>query len=102
LFPAAFADHATVLLITIVVTAISLLFYAVMRGGTSALLAVGLFGILGVSEAHHWIKAIHEQAYGPGLVTSFAYVGIGLLLTVEVARQLRMRRRLRQTTAATA
>jgi hypothetical protein len=102
MFPAAYADHATVLLITIVVTAISLMFYALMRGGTAVLLVAGLFGLLGIHEAHHWIEALGKRAYDPGLLTSFAYVGVGLLITVEVVRELKQRWRSRKPSAATA
>lgn len=77
LFPPAFADRASVLLITIVFTAISLVFYALMRGGSSALVVAGMFGLLGVTEAHHWIEAAAAGAYDPGLITSFAYVAVG-------------------------
>jgi hypothetical protein len=91
LFPEAYVDHASVVLITIVFTVISLVFYALMRGGVAPLMVAGLFGVLGINEAHHWIEAISERAYDPGLFTSFAYVGAGLLIMVEVFRELKMR-----------
>ena len=89
LFPAAYADHASVLLITVVCTAISLVFYALMRGGSATLIVAAAFGVFGISEAHHWIEALSSRAYDPGLVTSFAYVGIGILLVMEVVRDVR-------------
>jgi hypothetical protein len=88
LFPAAYADRASVLLITIVFTAISLIFYFLMRGGAAPLIVAGLFGVLGITEAHHWIEAIRERSYDPGLLTSVAYVGVGLLIMIEVFHEL--------------
>lgn len=84
LFPSAYADEASVILITIVFTTMSLLIYAGMRGGKVALFVAALFGALGMQEAHHWIEAIGKRAYDPGLVTSFAYVGVGALILREV------------------
>lgn len=89
MFPAAYADHATVTLITLVFTAISLIFYALMRGGRAPLVIAGTFGLLGIGEAHHWLEAVTTGAYDPGLVTSFLYVGVGVLIVREVARELR-------------
>lgn len=87
LFPPASADHASVLLITIVFTTISLIFYALMRGGRTPLVMAAIFGLLGIAEAHHWLQAATTGAYDPGLVTSFLYVGVGLLIVREVARE---------------
>ena len=92
LFPAAYADHATVLLITIVFTAMSLVFYALMRGGVAPLIVALVFGVFGVTEAHHVIEAIVTRSYDPGLFTSFAYVAVGLLLSIEAAKELMARR----------
>jgi len=92
LFPAAYADHASVLLITIVFTAISLVFFALMRGGAAPLIVAGAFGVFGVTEAHHWVEALLARAYDPGLVTSVAYVVVGLLLTREVVREWKLSR----------
>ena len=89
MFPAAYADHASVLLITIVGTAVSLVFYALMRGGSATLIVAGVFGVFGITEAHHWMEAMVSGAYDPGLLTSFAYVGIGVLLVMEVIREVR-------------
>ena len=89
MFPAAYADHASVLLITLVCTAISLVFYALMRGGSATLITAGAFGLFGISEAHHWLEALSSRAYDPGLVTSLAYVWIGALLVREVVREVR-------------
>lgn len=87
MFPAAYGDHASVALITIIFTTISLIFYALMRGGRAPLVVAATFGLLGIGEAHHWLEAAATGAYDPGLVTSFLYVGIGLLIVREVARE---------------
>ncbi|HEY0628054.1 MAG TPA: HXXEE domain-containing protein [Sphingomicrobium sp.] len=91
MFPANYADHASVTLITIVFTAISLVFYALMRGGRAPLFMAAIFGILGVGEGHHWLQAVSTGGYDPGLITSFLYVGIGVLILKEVARESGMR-----------
>ena len=92
LFPVDYADHASVLLITIIFTAISLVFYALMRGGLATLIVAGVFGVMGIAEGHHWIAAFEKRSYDPGLLTSFAYVGVGLLLLIEVVREAKARR----------
>jgi hypothetical protein len=89
MFPTSLADRASVLLVTIVFLTVSFLLYALMRGGRAALVVLGLFGLLGVGEAHHWIEAIAERAYDPGLVTSVPYVWIGTLILIEVALEWR-------------
>lgn len=91
LFPPAWGDHATVLLITIVFTSLSLVLYALMRGGIAPLVVAGAFGLFGVSEAHHWLEAIGKGGYDPGVITSIAYVGVGCLIVVEVAREFKAR-----------
>lgn len=93
LFPMSWADQASVLLITIIFSSVSLMLYAVMRGGAAGLIVIGLFGVLGVGEAHHWIEATMEQGYDPGLVTSFAFVCVGALIVAEVGLELRVPRR---------
>ncbi len=87
LFPADWADHASVLLITIVVTALSLAFYALVRSPGAARWVVGVFGVLGVTEAHHWFDAMAKGAYDPGLVTSVAYVGVGAWMLRRLWRE---------------
>lgn len=89
LFPLQLAGEASVTLITIVFATVSAMFYALMRGGRAAVIAVGVFGVLGVSEAHHWIEALMKGAYDPGLVTSVSYVWVGVLILAEVRRELR-------------
>ena len=89
LFDPAFADSASVILITIVFTIISLVIYAAMLGGRARLTVAGVFGILGVSEIHHLFEAIAEAAYDPGVLTSLAYFAVGCLMVREVWRELR-------------
>ena len=55
----------------------SLAFYALVRSPGAARWVVGVFGVLGVTEAHHWFEAMSKGTYDPGLVTSVAYVGVG-------------------------
>jgi len=95
-FPENWADQASVLLITVVFAGVSLMFYALIRGGTTALIVIALFGVLGVGEAHHWIEAIQKRAYDPGLITSFAYVWVGVMIEIEVGRELVAHRRQRR------
>lgn len=90
LFPDRFSDQASVLLITIVFTSMSLMIFAALVGNGAALAVVALFGVLGVQEAHHWVEAIEKEAYDPGLVTSFAYVWVGALILREVWSQVAM------------
>jgi hypothetical protein len=87
LFDPSAADHASVLLITLVWTAVSLLFYAVMSGGTARLVAVGLFGLFAVTEVHHIAEALMKGAYDPGVLTCVPYAVVGFQLTAAVARE---------------
>lgn len=83
-FPPTWSDQASVLLITIVVTGLSLVLYALVRSAGAARWVVGAFGLLGVTEAHHWLESIAKGGYDPGLITSVAYVGIGALILREL------------------
>lgn len=87
LFPESMNGEASVVLITIVFCSVSLILYAVMRGGAAQLAVYALFGVFGLQEAHHWIEAIASGGYDSGLVTSFAYVAVGAWILVEVARE---------------
>ena len=88
-FPPASADLATVILITVVWTKVSLLFYAFLVGGTARLFVLALFGLFGVSEVHHVIEALIKGGYEAGVVTSIPYAAVGCLLVAEVWRELR-------------
>jgi len=89
LFAPAHADVATVGLITVVWTLVSLLFYAVLVGGTARLSVLGLFGLFGVHEAHHIVEAIAEGGYDPGLVTCVPYALAGYAMVKAVAQEYR-------------
>ena len=89
LFAPSAADHASVLLITIVWTLVSLMFYTMLREGTGRLLIVGGLGFFGVTEIHHLIESIAKGAYDPGVITCVPYAIVGGLLVAAVARELR-------------
>lgn len=89
LFAPASADLATVILITVVWTKVSLLFYALLVGGTARLVVLALFGLFAVSEAHHVIEMLTKGGYEAGVVTSIAYALVGCLLLAEVWREFR-------------
>ena len=88
-FAPASADLATVILVTVVWTKVSLLFYALLVGGTARLAVLALFGIFGVSEVHHVIEALAKGGYDAGVVTSIAYATVGCALVAEVWREYR-------------
>ena len=88
-FASASADLVTVMFITVVWTKVSLVFYAVLIGGTPRLLVLALFGLFGASEAHHVIEALAKGGYDAGVVTSIPYAAVGCLLVVEAWRELR-------------
>lgn len=89
LFDPAFADSATVILITIVFTLVSVVIYAAMLGGRARLTVAGVFGFLGVMEVHHVFGSIAKAGYDPGAVTSLVYFAVGCLMVREVWRELR-------------
>ena len=90
LFPEAAADHATVLLITIVWTLVSLALLAVLKGGRARLAVVGLFAVFSATEIHHVIEAVVTRSYDPGVITCIPYAIIGGLLTVAVWREFKV------------
>jgi hypothetical protein len=87
LFDPPMADHASVLLITIVWTTVSLLVYAVLKEGTHRLVVMGLFGVFAATEVHHIIESLIKVAYDPGALTCVPYAAVGCLLTAAVARE---------------
>src|SRR5262245_59525354 len=93
LFDPAAADSATVILITIVWTICSLLFYAVLREGIPRLLMMGLMGVFGVSELHHVLEAVAKGGYDAGVITCVPYAYVGALLVGAVWRELTLVRR---------
>ena len=91
-FSAADADWASVLLVTIVGSILSLAFYALMSGGMARTIALAAFALLGISEIHHVIEAIAKAGYDPGVVTSLAYCWSGCALLAAVWDQFRLSR----------
>jgi len=87
LFDPSKADHASVLLITIVWTTVSLLVYALLKEGTPRLVVMGLFGVFAATEVHHVIESFIKGAYDPGVVTCVPYAAVGCLLIAAVARE---------------
>ena len=94
-FGQASADLATVILITVIWTKVSLLFYALLAGGTPRLVVLAMFGLFGLFEAHHVIAALTKGGYDACVITSLPYAAVGWGLIAEVWREFR-----RGTTAA--
>jgi hypothetical protein len=92
-FEPAAADHATVILITVVWTMTSLLFYGLLRGGTARLVVLGIFGLFGAQEVHHVIESLQTGAYDPGLVTCVPYALLGALLLSAVWQEFKQESR---------
>ena len=88
-FAPASADLATVMLITVVWTKVSLILYVFLVGGTARLVVLAFFGLFGVSEVHHVIEALVKGGYEAGIVTSIPYAAVGCLLLAEVWREFR-------------
>jgi hypothetical protein len=88
-FAPAAADHASVILITVVWTLCSVMLYAVLREGTPRLVVMGLLGLFGVQEVHHVVESIAKGAYDPGVITCIPYAIAGGLLTQTVWREFR-------------
>jgi hypothetical protein len=88
LFDPSMADHASVLLITIVWTTVSFLFYALLKEGTPRLVVTGLFGLFAATEVHHIVSSFRKGAYDPGVLTCVPYAAVGCVLVAAVAREL--------------
>ena len=89
LFPPAFGDHASVILITIIWTLVSVLFYSLLHDGVARLIVPAIFGVFGATEIHHLIEALVKGAYDPGVITCIPYATVGALLVTDVWRQFR-------------
>jgi hypothetical protein len=83
------ADLASVILVTVVWTKVSLILYAILVGGVARLVVLAMFGLFGVSEVHHVIEALAKGGYDAGVVTSIPYTAIGCLLVADVWRTFR-------------
>jgi uncharacterized membrane protein YeaQ/YmgE (transglycosylase-associated protein family) len=92
LFDPSWADQASVLLITIVWTVVSIMFYALLTEGMPRLLVLGLFGAFAASEIHHVFESLAKGAYDPGVIMSVPYAIVGGLLIHAVAREFKSRR----------
>ena len=88
-FAPASADLATVILVTVVWTKVSLVIYAILVGGTPRLVVLALFGLFGASEAHHVIEALASGGYDPGVVTAIPYAAVGCVMVAELWREFR-------------
>jgi hypothetical protein len=91
-FPPTAADHASVILITIVWTICSVLLYAVLREGTPRLVVMGILGVFGAMEAHHVVQAVANGGYDPGVITCIPYSIVGYLLVQSVWREFQRSR----------
>jgi hypothetical protein len=87
------ADTATVILITTVWTACSLMFYALLHEGWPRLVVPGLFGVFGVTELHHVFEALSKAGYEAGVITCVPYAYVGALLVAAVWREWKRGRR---------
>lgn len=88
-FTAAAADSASVILVVIVWTTVSLVVYALLRGGLARLAVMMAFGIFGAAEIHHVLESVIERGYDPGVITSVPYAWAGALLVQAVWREYR-------------
>jgi hypothetical protein len=88
-FDPAAADWATVVLVTIVWTFVSVLFYALLHDGRARLIVPGLLGFFGATEIHHVVEALRKGGYDPGVVTCVPYAILGALLVAAVWRELK-------------
>jgi len=86
-FAPASADLATVILVTVVWTNVSLMLYALLVGGIPRLIVLGFFGLFGASEVHHVVEALVKGGYEAGVITSIPYAVIGCLLVAAVWRE---------------
>src|SRR6187397_139288 len=77
-FPPATADHASVILITIIWTICSVLLYAVLREGTPRLAVMGMLGVFGAMEVHHVVQAFANGGYDAGVITCIPYAIVGV------------------------
>ena len=97
-FAPASADLATVILVTVVWTKVSLILYAILIGGVARLVVLAMFGLFGAQEVHHVVEAVVKGGYDAGVVTSIPYAVVGCLLVTEVWRARQHRAAATQTT----
>ena len=88
-FAPAAADHASVILITIIWTLVSVLFYSLLHDGPVRLIVPAIFGVFGAPEVHHLIESLLKGAYDPGVITCVPYAVVGALLVAAVWHEFR-------------
>ena len=88
-FDAATADHASVILITVVWTLVSVLFYSLLHDSPVRLIVPAIFGVFGATEVHHLIESLLKGAYDPGVITCVPYAAVGALLVAAVWREFK-------------
>jgi len=81
-------DYGIVVLVTIIGTLFLVLSYCLLVGGRSQLVAVAIFGAFAVAESHHFVTAIANGGYSPGVVTAIPFVVFGILLLRAVLLEL--------------
>lgn len=82
-------DHASVILITLIWTLVSVLFYSLLQDGPVRLIVPAIFGVFGATEIHHLIESLLKGAYDPGVITCVPYAVVGALLVAAVWREFR-------------
>jgi hypothetical protein len=88
-FDPAAADSATVVLITVIWTVCSLMFYALLIGGTPKLAVLGVFGLFGAQEVHHVVESLNKRGYDAGVISCVPYAALGCLLVAAVWKELK-------------
>lgn len=73
-------DIGTWWLVVMTATLVQLLMYGLLAGGRWRLAAAGFLGVFAISELHHIIRSMAAGAYNPGVVTCFAFIGIGWMM----------------------
>jgi hypothetical protein len=81
------ADVGTVLLVMITFSLVNLIVYALLLGGRSRLIALGLFAAVALGEVHHILKTIVHATYFPGAVTAIPFFIFGVLLMRAIIRE---------------
>ena len=83
------ADQASVILITVIWTLVSVLFYSLLHDGPVRLIVPAIFGVFAATEVHHVLEAIQKGGYDPGVITCVPYAVVGALLVAAVWREFR-------------
>ena len=83
-------DVGTVLLVMISFSLVNLIVYALLVGGRSRLIALGVFAAVALGEVHHIVKTIVHATYFPGAVTAVPFFLFGVLLLRAIIREWRV------------